>query len=98
MELIIDIWKIVSVVIGAFIVMRLIVIALASKGFISASDQINEILDKWQSLKSSGQELFGNYNTVVTPFGHCSPSYFDHSVLANCVAVYYRKIKKVCTF
>lgn len=42
MELIIDIWKIVSVVIGAFIIMRLIVIALASKGFISASDQINE--------------------------------------------------------
>ena len=67
MELIIDIWKIVSIAIGAFIIMRLVVIALASKGFISASDQINEILEKWQSLKSSGQELFGNYSVVVNP-------------------------------
>ncbi|MGR2462271.1 hypothetical protein ACUX4R_25645, partial [Salmonella enterica] len=66
MELIIDVWKIVSVVIAAFIIMRLIVIALVSKGFISASDQINEILEKWQSLKSSGQELFGNYSIIVT--------------------------------
>ena len=67
MELIIDVWKIVSVVIAAFIIMRLIVIALVSKGFISASDQINEILEKWQSLKFSGQELFGNYSVIVTP-------------------------------
>lgn len=67
MELIIDVWKIVSVAIAAFIIMRLILVALVSKGFISASDQINEILEKWQSLKSSGQELFGNYNIVVTP-------------------------------
>ncbi|AWH14885.1 hypothetical protein [Aeromonas phage 50AhydR13PP] len=67
MELIIDIWKVVSIAIAAFIIMRLIVIVLVSKGFISSSDQINEILDKWQSLKSSGQELFGNYSIVVTP-------------------------------
>ncbi|AWH15711.1 hypothetical protein KNT91_gp187 [Aeromonas phage 60AhydR15PP] len=67
MELIIDVWKIVSVAIATFIVMRLILVALVSKGFISASDQINEILEKWQSLKSSGQALFGNYNIVVTP-------------------------------
>ncbi|UYD57878.1 hypothetical protein GHHBBDOD_00007 [Aeromonas phage avDM4] len=67
MELIIDVWKVVSIAIAAFIIMRLIVIALVSKGFISASDQINEILEKWQSLKFSGQELFGNYSIVVTP-------------------------------
>ena len=67
MELIIDVWKVVSIAIAAFIIMWLIVIALVSKGFISASDQINEILEKWQSLKFSGQELFGNYSVIVTP-------------------------------
>ena len=96
MELIIDIWKIVSVVIGAFIVMRLIVIALASKGFISASDQINEILDKWQSSKSSGQELFGNYSIVVTPL--VIALLLILITLFWPIVLLYIIAKKVCTF
>lgn len=96
MELIIDIWKIVSVVIGAFIVVRLIVIALASKGFISASDQINEILGKWQSLKSSGQELFGNYGIVVTPL--VIALLLILITLFWPIVLLYIIAKKVCTF